>query len=294
MTKLSLPLATAVTLAVALVGLLILAGDGESVRAQEDGDLLLDWAIEDNTPTSVGVIDTDCRSFSAGLPVQIDVIAVNAVDWAGMVFLIEFPPQAVVSSPGPASGQEGEAFDFVPFDDATAATFGSQNFLFPDSSDNNADYSTSEVVPDGSSPHGVSMFDNSLTGNSGSGGMARVSLDTTALTPGVYTLSLTTGFNEAMRLYEGGVHSDARGSTPDIFGSVFLAVEADCPTGTPIPTQPPASPSPEGTPGPPSPNGGDNDGDSIWLTVGFVVGGVIAALAVVAAVSRRRRRSADK
>ncbi len=294
MTKLSLPLATAVTLAVALVGLPALTGDSENIRAQEDGDLLLDWAIEDNTPTSVGVIDTDCRSFPAGLPVQIDVIAVNAMDWAGMDFLIEFPPQAVVSSPGPASGQEGEAFDFVPFDAATAATFGSQNFLFPDSSDNNADYSTTEVVPDGSSPHGISMFDNSLTGNSGSGGVARVSLDTTALTPGVYTLSLTTGFNEAMMNYVGGVHSDASGFTPDNFGSVQFAVEADCPTGTPIPTQMPASPTPEATPRPPSPNGGDSDGDSSWLTVVYVVGGVIAALAVVAAVSRRRRRNPDK
>ena len=288
MAKLSLPLATATMLSVALVGLLALTGGGELVRAQENGDLLLDWAIDDNTPTSVGMIDTDCRSFQAGSPVQIDVIAVNAMDWAGIDFLIEFPLQAVVSSPGPASGQEGGAFDFLPSNpEDPANTFGSQNFLFPDSSDSNADYTTSEVVPDGSSPHGVSMFDNSLSGNNGDGGIAHISVDTTALAPGVYTLSLTIGFNETMISYEGGVHSDASGSIPDNFGSVYLAIETDCPSGTPMPTPPPASP----TANSPSPN----DGDNSWITVVYIAVGVGAAVAVIAAVTRHlRRRSANK
>ncbi len=290
MAKLSLPLATAIILSVALVGLPALTGDGEIVRAQENGDLLLDWAIDDNTPTSVGVIDTDCRSFPAGAPVQIDVIAVNAMGWAGIDFLIEFPPQAVVSSPGPNSGREGEAFDFLPSNPGDLAnTFGSENFLFPDSSDSNADYITSEVVPDGSSPHGVSLFDNSLSGNSGNGGIAHISVDTTALAPGVYTLNLTTGFNENMFSFEGGVRGDASGFQPDIFGSVYLAIETDCPTGTPMPAQPSASPIPAATT-----NDGDSDGIS-WLIVGLAAGGVITAVAAVGAFSRRlRRRGGDK
>ena len=52
------------------------------------------------------------------------------------------------------------------------------------------DDNTSEVVPDGSSPYGVSIFDHSLAGNSGSGGIARITLDIRALGPGLYTISL--------------------------------------------------------------------------------------------------------
>ncbi len=81
----------------------MMAGGGGVGRAQGNGDLLLDWAIGDNTPISVGVVDTQCQSFSAGTLVQIDVIAVNAVDWAATDFVIEYPAPAVVTGPGPDS-----------------------------------------------------------------------------------------------------------------------------------------------------------------------------------------------
>ena len=286
MARLSLPLATAAIVAVALVGARIIAGGGGVSQAQGNGDLLLDWAIDDNTPTAVGEVDTGCQSFSAGTLVQIDAVAVNAVDWAAMDFVIEYPSPAVVTRPGRGDGQGGGAYDFVPSDPGDPTnTFGAQNFMFPDSSDTNADYSTTEPVPDGSSPHGMSPFDNSLAGNSGSGGMARITLDTTGLTPGVYTLSL--GVTAA---FAGGVHSDASGLELSGLGSVQLAIDTDCPAGTPMATQPQASPTPAASPGPPSPNDGDSDDDNSWLTIVFVAGGAIAAVAVIAAVSGRLMR----
>ena len=283
MAKLSLPLATATILSVALVGLPVLTGDGEIVQAQEKGNLLLDWAIDDNTPTSVGMVDVECRTFAAGALVKIDAIAVDAVDWAAIDFIIEYPSPAVVSAPGPGDGQEDGAFDFVPFarEDPTDS-LGAQNFMFPDSADANADYSTGEPVTDGLSPHGISMFDNSLAGNSGSGGMARISLDTSGLAPGVYTLSLgVTGH------FAGAVHSDASVLQLDNFGSVYFAIETDCISGTPTPAPPEPTPETGGA----APDGGDSDGIS-WLIVGLAAGGVVAAVATIGAISLRLRRRA--
>ena len=277
---LSLPLATAVITAVAVIGVQIIAGVGGVSQAQGDGDLLLDWAIDDNGPTSVGVVDTECQSFSAGTLVQIDVIAVNAVDWAGMDFVLNYPSPAVVTRPGRGDGAEGGGFDFLTF---PTGAFGAQNFMFPDSTDINADYSTTEAVADSASPHGVSMFDNSLAGNSGSGAMARMTLDTTAdLAPGVYTLSL--GVTPA---FAGGVHSDGSGLQPDSFGSVQFAVDTDCPTG-------PAGPTPTSVALLPTEGSGTADGSG-WLTVLYVAGGIIAAAAAVGVIYLRvRRRAVNK
>ena len=284
-TRLSLPLATAAILAIALVGTLMMAGGGGVGRAQVNGDLLLDWAIDDNTPTSVGVVDTECQSFSAGTVIQIDVIAVSANDWAGMDFVIEYPSPAVVSAPGRDDGQEGGAFDFAMLDLGNLAnTAGSQNFLFPDSSDSNADYSTTEVAPDGSSPHGISMFDNSLAGNSGSGAMARITLDNTAdLAPGVYTISL--GVTGA---FAGGVHSNASLLTLDNLGSVQLAIDTDCAAGPP-PTPTPGAAATGAPDGLPPTGSSDTDGDD-WLIVVYVVGGLIVALAALGVIYWRLRR----
>ncbi len=285
-----MPLAAAAILAIALVGTGMMAGGGGVGRAQGNGDLLLDWAIEDNTPTSVGVVDTECQSFSAGTVIQIDVIAVRANDWAGMDFIIEYPSPAVVSAPGRDDGQEGGAFDFVPSSPGDLTnTFGAQNFMFPDASDSNDDYSTTEAVPDGSSPHGVSMFDNSLAGNSGSGAMARITLDNTAdLAPGVYTLSL--GVTGA---FAGGVHSDASLLTLDNFGSVQWAIDTDCAAGPPTLTTTPGTPTPAATGAPdglpPTGRSSDTDGDD-WLIAVYVVGGLIMAMAALGVIYWRLRR----
>ncbi len=331
---LSLPLATAVITAVAVIGLQIIAGDGGASQAQGNGDLLLDWAIDDNTPTSVGVVDTECRSFSAGTLVQIDVIAVNANDWAALDFVIEYPSPAAVIAPGPNDGVEGGAFDFVPFSinpnpPPTLLNAGAENFLFPDDSDSNADYITTEGVSDSNSPHGISMIDNSLAGNSGSGGLARISLDTTGMATGVHTLSLSTGTSADNNIiYDGAIHSDASGFMPDNFGSVQWAIDTDCPRGMPTPAPTPGGPPPAAgpgdatpapTPGGPPPTagpgdatpaptptaaatsgellsaGGDSDADdNDWLTVLYVAGGLMAAMAAVGAISVLLRRRAHR
>ena len=287
-----MPLATAAIVAVALVVTLMMAGGGGVGRAQGNGDLLLDWETSDNTATSVGVVDTGCQSFSAGSVVRIDVIADNAVDWAAIDFVIEYPSPAVVQRPGPGDGQEGGAYDFVPSNPGDPAdTFGAQNFIFPDSSDTNADYSTTDDVPDGSSPHGVSMFDNSLAGNSGSGGMARISLETAGLAPGVYALSL-----RVTPAFAGAVHSDASGLQVDNLGSVLLAIDTDCPSGpltlTPTPGAPTAPATSEALP--PSGGSGGGGGNGWLIVLLYVVGGVIAATAAVGAIYLRLRRRAAR
>ncbi len=157
---LSLPLSTAVIMAGAVLGLQTIAGDGGVSQAQGNGDLLLDWAIEDNTPTSVGVLDTECRTFPAGTLVQIDLIADNAVDWAAIDFVIEYPSPATVIAPGPNDSREGGAFDFVPFDSGNIGnTAGAENFLFPDGTDTVNDYSTTESVSDSNSRAGRATGD---------------------------------------------------------------------------------------------------------------------------------------
>ena len=243
MKEVILRLAIAVVLAAALVGIGTLAG-GISQAQPVNGDLLLDWETSDNTDTSVGTVDTGCRSFSAGAVVRIDVIAVSASDWAGMDFVFDYPSPAVVERPGPGDGvdtSQGQVagdqatfaavvvdpaagFDFVPFDGATAPTFGPNNLLSTGGG-SSMTYNVTDVVPDGSAPHGISAFDNALVGESGDGGIARLSLDTTGLATGVYTLSLgvTGGF-------AGGVHSDSPPTQflPDNFGSVQMAI-GGCP-----------------------------------------------------------------
>ena len=92
------------------------------------------------------------------------------------------------------------------------------------------DYSLSEGVPDGSSPHGISAFDNALKGESGDGGIARLSLDTTDLKVGEYTLLL--GKTKA---FAGGVHSDNPPTffgPVDHFGAFMLAIGQACSTDT--------------------------------------------------------------
>ncbi len=292
----SLPLATAVITAAAVIWLQIIAGDGGVSQAQGNGDLLLDWAIDDNTPTSVGVIDAECQPFSAGTPVQIDIIAVNASDWSGMDFVIEYPAPATVIAPGPKDGLEGGAFDFVQSNAADPAnTAGAENFLFPDSTDDNADYITTEPVSDSNSPHGISLFDNTLatTGNSGDGALARISLDTTGMATGVHALSLSTGTSADNNItYAGGIHSDTSSFQPDNFGSVLMAIGTACPSAeAPTATATAAS-------GEPLATGGDSDtgdSDNGWLTALYVAGGLVAAMAAIGVISMLlRRRAANK
>ncbi|MCH7807254.1 MAG: hypothetical protein IH995_08995 [Proteobacteria bacterium] len=285
----SLPLATVVITAAAVIGLQIIAGNGVVSQAQGSGDLLLDWAIDDNTPTSVGVIDTECQPFSAGTLVQIDIIAVNASDWSGIDFVIEYPAPAAVIAPGPNDGREGGAFDFVQFNAADPAnTAGAENFLFPDSTDNNADYVITEPASDSNSPHGISMFDNTLetAGNSGDGALARISLDTTGMATGVHTLSLSTGTSADNNLtYAGGIHSDATPFQPHNFGAVQLAIDRDCPAGIPTPAPTPTAAATSGellaTGG--ASDTGDNDNG--WLTALYIAGGLMAAMAAIGVIS---------
>ena len=294
-------------------------GVSEAGHDTTHGDLLLDAATGDNTPTAVGTVTRQLCNVPVNSTVKIDVVAVGAEDWAGYDFVIYYPSPIVVKHPGPGDGgvDQDQEFDDVEvidglvdisgngtigteddgflggvilgtevidggldtsdngtvgteddlpefmatgvevigggldmvgngtidteddgFIDSFAAfdfamldvldipnTFGSQNILFPDSSDANADYSTTDGVPDGSSPHGVSLFDNSLAGNIGSGGLARLKLDTTNLPAGEYTLLL--GKTAA---FGGGVHSDPflPAFLPDNFGAFTLAIGKGC------------------------------------------------------------------
>ena len=230
-TALTLALAAVAMFAAAALGALILSGGTGHATPAPHGDLLLDWETSDNTDAAVGTVDTGCRSFpSSGGNVHIDVVAVNAVDWAAMDFEFNYPSPAMVLSPGPSDGTSDASidpdtgFDFVPFDDDDPATFGANNFM--NGADSAMDYTTTEPVPDDSSPHGISEFDNNLAGESGSGGMARITLDVSGLAPGVFTLSLSIS-----PAFAGGVHSDASGAVPDNFGSVEFAIDQDCAEG---------------------------------------------------------------
>ncbi len=228
----------AVVAAVMTIGLLLASGGDVSLASHgpTHGDLLLDDPTMggSNTATSLGTIQRQLCNVALDSTVTIDVVAVDAEDWAAMDFVIYYPSPILVERPGPDDGvlelsiDPAAGFDFVILDTGDIPnTFGPQNFLAPDSSDSNDDYTTTEGVPDGSSPHGVSMFDNSLNGNTGSGGMARIRLDTTNLPKGEYTLLLgkTTTFG-------GGVHSDASGFVPDNFGAFTLAIDQACSTDT--------------------------------------------------------------
>ena len=264
-------LALAVVLAAALVGIRMLAAGAGQAQAVE-GDLVLDWATTDNTPTSAGTIDSGCQEvLSSAGTVRIDVVAVNANDWAGMDFVFIYPSPVTVDRPGPGDGvldQEFDpaaGFDFVPVDISTGANLGSNN-LMSSAAGSAVDYSVTDVVPDGSSPHGVSLFDNGLFGESGDGGLARLTLDISLVLPGFHTLSL--GLTSA---FAGGVHSDASGFVPDNapadtlpFASVQMAVDQSCADApTPAPTLAPGA-----TPG-------DGDGAPVGAIVGGVVGGVL-------------------
>ncbi len=229
------------------IGFLLASGAGVSQAGHDTthGDLLLDNgsipapvapALSSNTATSVGTIERQLCNVTAGDTVTIDVVAVNANDWAGMDFVLYYPSPAVVTAPGPTSTAEGGAFDFVPLDVTKFAdTFGPQNFLFPDSSDAAADYATTDGVSDGSSPHGVSMFDSLLAGNGNGGindgGLARITLDTTGLAAGEYTLILG-----VTAVFAGGLHSPPTLGDPlppflpDNFGAFKLAIDVPCST----------------------------------------------------------------
>ncbi len=322
-----------VILALAAAAILMLMASGTSRAAPPapaaEGDLLLDDgsiptptgpALTSNTATSVGTIERQLCNVAVDSTVTIDVVAVDAEDWASFDFVIYYPSPIVVKHPGDLDGgvdQDQEfddvevidglvdisgngtigneddgflggvilpgtevidggldtsgngtvgteddlsgfaetdvevidggldivgngtigteddgfidsfaAFDFAMLDLGDLGnTLGSQNLLFPDSTDANADYGTTDIVPDGSSPHGVSLFDNSSAGNSGSGGLARLKLDTTNLPAGEYTLLL--GKTAA---FGGGVHSDPflPAILPDNFGALTLAIGQGC------------------------------------------------------------------
>ena len=191
------------------------------------GDLLLDWQVTDNTATSVGTIDSSCQSFTAGTTVRIDAIASSAVDWASFGFRFGRPIASVgasvpvVTIPGPSDGFGGGGFDFI-----FVGAPGAQNFLFPDSSDTNDSYASTQAVPDSTRrAHGISLFDGGAKGNSGSGGIARISLDTTGMAPGLYVLLLVTDL-----AFAGGVHSNASGFRTDSAVEViagFLDIDGD-------------------------------------------------------------------
>ena len=393
------------------IGLLFARGGGVSEAGHDTthGDLLLDAATGDNTATAVGTVTRQLCNVPVDSTVTIDVVARDAEDWAAFDFVIYFPSPIEVLRPGPDDGvidltdNPDAGFDFVPFDLGDPfATTEAQNFLFPftildngpdatpgtfdDVRDSDSDYSTTEGVTDGSSPHGVSMVDNSLVGNSGSGGMARIKLEIPfQMTPGEYTLLL--GITSA---FAGGIHSDADPFLPDNFGAFKLAIEVPCstdsdgdgvsdadeatfgsdpddvnsipennlwlplyrnvnilkpefsdippctdivdndgdglvdfddPSCSSTPTTPAAGdgagagatatatpgPTATATPGPmatasatvaaavlPVTGGAPGDGGSNWLTVLYVAGGVIAAMAVVGAISQRLKRRAAK
>ncbi len=333
-------LATLMTVGVVMtIGFLFARGSGVSQAQAVEGDLLLDWATTDNTDVSVGTIDSGCQEvLSSAGTVRIDVVAVNANDWAGMDFVVIYPSPVIVIRPGPGDADVDQndfsgvpvdpaaGFDFVGFDGSDFATLGSQNFMTTGAG-SALDYSVTDVAPDGASPHGISMFDNALVGESGSGGLARLTLDISDVTAGFHTLSL--GLTSA---FAGGVHSDSSAFRPDnaptgalpvTFASVDMLVDKtvgqSCAAGPPTPATatPTATPGPGGTPTatPTTPAGsgagtatptatipvpavggapGDGGGGNIWPIVLIVVGGVLVGVAAAGAIAQRLRQRTSK
>ena len=329
-------LATLITVGVVMtIGFLFARGSGVSQATPgSHGDLVLDWEVGDNTDVSVGVINSVCQEvLSSAETVRIDVVAVNANDWAGIDFVFIYPSPVIFDRPGPGDGgidqlfDEAAGFDFVPVDLGTGANLGSTN-LMSSAAGSAVSYSTTDLVPDGASPHGISLFDNSAIGESGSGGLARLTLDISGVTAGFHTLSL--GITGA---FAGGVHTDASGFVPDNaptsgtapFASVTMAVDlaegqscadAPTPTSTPAPGATPTpgpgtatpTPGPTGvlgatpTPGPtdlpdlPDVGGapGVGGGGNIWPIVAFVVGGVLLGVAAAGAIAQRLRQRTSK
>ena len=248
------PKALVITLALAAVAMLMAIGSGTSqAGGGSHGDLVLDATTADNTDLSIGVVTRELCRVSAGSTVRIDVVADGAVDWAGMDWVVHFPSPSVLTRPG--GGPTGDAkftslgqiagdqstfgdpdalpdpippvvvdpdagFDFVAFD-GTAATFG-PNTLLSTAATSSVDYTLTQA-PTGASPHGISVFDNKLIGESGDGGMARLSLDTTGLPNGEFTilLSNTTAF-------PGGVHTNTDLFDLDHYGAFKLAIGVGC------------------------------------------------------------------
>ncbi|MCH7807255.1 MAG: hypothetical protein IH995_09000 [Proteobacteria bacterium] len=218
------------------IGLLLAGGSGVSQATTTHGDLLLDDGSTGgtNTATSLGTIERELCNVTPDSTVTIDVVAVDAEDWASMDFVIYYPSPILVASPGPGDGGDAGPFDFVPFDpNDFDNTFDAENFLFPNVTDADSNYSLTEAAPDGSSAHGISMFDGSITnGNTGSGGMAHITLDTTNLAAGEHTLML--GVTSA---FSGGLHSATPPAPPppflpDSFGAFKLAIDVPCSTDT--------------------------------------------------------------
>ena len=224
-----IPRALLITLAAAAMAMLMVIGGGTSSAAPVvEGSLLLDSATGDNTDVSIGTVTRELCSVTSGTTIHIDVVAQSASDWAGMDYLVYFPSPAVLDRPGP--GDAGvdlivdplAGFDFVIFPAPIGPVFGSNNLLST-AAGSAVDYSPTQTVPSGASPRGISQFDNTLTGESGSGGMSRISLDTSGLATGQYTILLSQ--NAA---FAGGVHSDNSAFNPDNYGAFKLAIGEAC------------------------------------------------------------------
>ena len=243
MKKITLQQTVAVTLAVAAVATLMLIGNGVSQATTNHGDLLLEDGNTGgaNTPTALGTIERQLCGVTADT-VTIDVVAVDAEDWLAMSFLVYYPSPSVVTSPGPDDTGDNGPFDFIPADvvDEILVFDGPQNFLLPDDPsevggpDIQGLYNGTEETPDGSSPHGVSVFDGSIefgnpSSGAGSGALARITLDVSDLEPGEYTLLLS---NDAG--FPGGLHSEEPPTAPppflpDNWGAFMLAIGTACP-----------------------------------------------------------------
>ena len=235
MRKLWFPLGAAVVLAI--MGLLLL--DMQSAQAEHgQGRLLLDFTVGDNTDVSIGAIVSNL-SVTQGATVTVDAVAQGALDWAAIDFLFNFPAGAVVTAPGSSN-------------DDCLAFGGTGNFLnsAPGSS---LDCTVTEPTPDSSSPHEVSVFDNSLLAKNGDGGVARFRIETANLPIGCYTLSLAVDPSFA------GTVNSAGDPVPglafpnvsnDAFGVAQLCIIMATPTPTPMPSPPTATPTPAPTPTP--------------------------------------------
>ncbi len=246
-------------LVVAVVATLMLTGNGVSQASHDTthGDLLLEdgrtptptgfpLPPSSNTPTSLGTIERQLCNVTVNSTVTIDVVAVDAEDWLGMSFLVYFPSPSVVTSPGPGDTGDNGPFDFIPADvvDEILVFNGPQNFLLPGDPDVDPDgagplpdaqglYDGTEAVSDGSSPHGISVFDGSIeNGNSGNGALARITLDTTGLVAGEYTLLLSKDTGNPGGLHSATPPTPPSPFLPDNFGAFMLAIGQACSTDT--------------------------------------------------------------
>lgn len=233
-----------------------LASEIQHTSASHDGGMdamSIDMDVTGNTATSLGPRE-DCIEVSAGAPVTFDVTATN-IPATDPIFAFSF----TLNYPSSSFSVIAADHDFLLASSASSSIFDA-----------------SDPKPDSDGTFLVAVLDTGIDAHeSGSGVLSRITIDTAAAAPGVYSLFL-----------ENAAHLDintGEARSPDVVNNAFLAVDDSCenlptPTLTPSPSPPPPPP-PEAE----ASVGIDHDGGSPDINPGpaFAANGDTATVSLV-------------